>query len=469
MNNLVLVCKSKSLFAIVLLFLIIGKSEGQENVQYDLSYFAVDLSSNSVIANKNVEKPIIPASLMKLVTTATWLEINDINYKFETSFYINGKVENGVLNGDIIIKAGNDATLGSSLFKETNYLKQLEFLKNSFNNKGIYSINGSVIVDLSSMPPPYQPAGRISEDVGNYYAAVPQPLSWRDNIISIELSSPKESGKLCNVVSVYPKVDDINFNSFVLSADNNKDSAYIFIGENKNSFDIRGSIPKSRSSFVIKGVHPLPHKQFVNDFLTTFDNNNIENVEYVYKSVDYNSFNKLTVIKSPNAIDIISVINQKSNNLFADNLFISLSDSEYPWQRWQNSSQIVSDFWKNKGVNTEIIIYDGSGLSPNNRLTTHFLVDILTFVYNSDNYSSFKHSLAEAAVSGTLKNWQNKNVKGKIFAKSGSMQGVMGYAGYLYSKSGNVIAFAIVANNFREPTREIQKQLQQIVEQWIDK
>ncbi len=454
---------SKSYLIILLLFLSINSfAEGN----YNLSYIAVNLSNNEVIEEHNSNLLSTPASLQKLITTATWIESCDTNSVYKTSFFSDGDIKNGVLNGNVIIKAGNDITLGSKYFDDTNSEKVLNFLKNSFNQKGVFSINGKIIVDLSILPPPYQPAGRIIEDIGNYYAATPQGLNWKDNSVDIVLKSSNKVGGLVEIIDHNPKLSGYQVNSYLLSANNSKDSAYVYGNYATQSIDIRGSIPKGRNAFVIRAANPQPHISFINDFTALFEDSNFS-VEYLYEQISTTNLEKMCDITSPSSFEIIKVINQQSNNLFADNVYLSLPVVANPWERWHKSSLFVKSFWQNKEISSSAIIYDGSGLSPNNKLSTKYIVDILKHMYYSENYEFFKNTLAQSGISGTLRRWQNREVHGLIYAKSGSMQGVLGYAGYLYSKKGDIIAFAVIANNFNHKKDILESEIQNIVNRWV--
>lgn len=435
-----------------------------------ISYHVVDLNTDEVLADYNGEKLMTPASLLKLVTTATVLELQGAEKRNSTTIYSRGEVVNGQFRGDLIVKADADGTFGSSHFASTKPDELLRLFKQRLNQLGIYSLDGKIIFDLSVLPPPYQPAGRLIEDISNYYGASPMPLSWRDNSFQIVLKSPSSSGQLCSIVEVVPSFNDLQFNCYVESASNRKDSAYIFGYPGSNIWDIRGSIPSGRDRFIIKGALPHPEKVFADELVHCFDHSSKIQLEYHFQRPAYHTVKEILSIPSPSLSEVIKVVNQKSNNLLADHLFLGLNKAgNNPANRWTAAALITKKFWKSENFDAPFLIYDGSGLSPRNKVSSRFMVDVLKFMNFSSNADLYKNSLAIGGVSGTLRSlWQEERYRGRVFAKSGSMEGVINYAGYLVSNSNREIAFSVMINNYSGSNEVPKEYIVSLISSWID-
>ena len=156
-----------------------------------ISFYAYDLDSNIVVAGLGENKSLVPASTMKLITTATALELLGPGKRFSTSIKYSGEIDsNCVLNGDIYIVGGGDPCLGSERFSE-HYGNFINKWANEIIKLGIDSINGRVIGDASVFSDQMIPSTWIWADLGNYYGAGPCGLSIYENKYKLELKSGK--------------------------------------------------------------------------------------------------------------------------------------------------------------------------------------------------------------------------------------------------------------------------------------
>ena len=134
---------------------------------------------------------------------------------------------------------------------------------------------------------------------------------------------------------------------------------------------------------------------------------------------------------------------------------------------FEKGLQVVEEFFKENGIDTGgLNIYDGSGLSRANMITTNMMTDLLLHMTKLKNYASFFNSLpiaADADDIGSLKNFgRNTIIEKRVFAKTGSISGVRGHSGYVKTQTGKLIAFSIITNNFTgasSPVNEIHKQV----------
>lgn len=451
-----------------------GQSTMVRNIPEALISFLVkDVDSGAIIQAQNAEILMIPASTLKIITTATALNVLGKEFQYTTSVYLQGEIHHETLYGDLIVIGGGDPTFGSSFFAKNPPEIVLQTIKEKLYNAGIRQVNGKIIIDQSIIPDPKYPAGMLWEDMGNYYAAVPTGLTWRDNTFEITLSSPPVSGQLCNIVGTNAIIDGVEFVNYVYSANNRKDSAYIYGYPGMLKWEIRGTIPLGRSQFTIKGANPDPALQFATELAQIIAPGSKTEIvvtkgdERIYLS---DSISRLVDFKSPSLSEIVGVINQKSHNLLADHLFFSLNNRLYTtgdW--WTGSARSVIDFWKTQGLTGPVRIRDGSGLSPKNLISAKYLVDIITRTSQGLNGDIFESSLAVGGKTGTLaRMWQKTEWTGRVLAKSGSMEGVLCYAGIIKTKGNRKLAFCFMVNNFTCPMADIRTLIEWEVGRLID-
>jgi D-alanyl-D-alanine carboxypeptidase/D-alanyl-D-alanine-endopeptidase (penicillin-binding protein 4) len=161
---------------------------------------------------------------------------------------------------------------------------------------------------------------------------------------------------------------------------------------------------------------------------------------------------------SPILKDIISRANKKSVNLLAEHLLLALRVPKDTSGSTRSSVNTLKAFWKSKGMDTDgLFMKDGSGLSRYDAVTPRQLVFILKYMKTKSQYfNSFYESLSIAGVDGTLRNiGLGTNAENNLRAKSGTIENVKSYSGYVTTKSGNMLAFAVIVNNFNCSSSEV--------------
>ncbi|MFO8002268.1 MAG: D-alanyl-D-alanine carboxypeptidase/D-alanyl-D-alanine-endopeptidase [Marinilabilia sp.] len=432
-------------------------AEGQDNGVSEIpshasvSALIVNMTSGDHVFEISPARTLTSASLMKLVTTATALERLEPDHTFSTRFWATGPVENRILKGDLILEGGGDPTLGSRYFDENGPGKVLSQIETFLEKEGIEYIDGAILVDEHYLRGSRYPSRRLWEDMGNYYGAPPAALSWKDNTFKLELTSPSTPGEICHVASTEPHIPGVSFDCRVRAATHKKDSAYIYGVPGMPSYEVRGSIPAGRSSFIIKGAIPEPGLMLAGEVSDLFPE--MEGV--TVSKTDHQSWKKnarlLGEIVSPPLEKIIREINRHSINLAADHILVALgrAGSDTLSTDWDKGLRSIRDHWEKQIGDHYINIRDGSGLAPMNTLSAGFLVDMLHYMYQeSPHFGAFKRSLAQSGGSGTLKNmWKEKGLKGRVFGKSGYMGDVAGYAGYVLRPGEAPLAFAFLVNH----------------------
>jgi len=220
-----------------------------------------DLKTGALLAERLSEKSLTPASTQKLITTAAALELLGSDFRFETEINYDGELTKlGILNGNLIIKGMGDPSLGSKYFKDEEVCKQLAQVIRAL---GVKSIKGKLIVDTDLFKAEI-PRTWIWEDIGNYYGAVPHPMSYKDNTYTLHFTS-QNAGQITTVKTIDNKQTDLEFSNEVLASTVNRDRAYIFGGNTSNKRRIEGTIPQNRSDFKVKGAVSKPASVFAQD------------------------------------------------------------------------------------------------------------------------------------------------------------------------------------------------------------
>ncbi|WP_321299611.1 D-alanyl-D-alanine carboxypeptidase/D-alanyl-D-alanine-endopeptidase [Marinifilum fragile] len=414
-----------------------------------------DVKKGNILAQHNSKMALTPASSQKLITTASALEILGEDYQFKTLIEADGNIENGTLKGNLIIKGGGDPALESKYFESQQNIANR--IVSKLKTLNINTIDGRILVDNSYFVPSI-PRTWIWEDIGNYYGAVPNAINYRDNMYTLFFKSG-QAGSKTKIWKTAPRNTGLDFDNQVVSSEINRDLAYIFGGNTSKLRRIEGSIPQNRDDFKVKGAFLHPEMALIEDLKAELKNSNIRVLNQ--KSKHKTNRKELFEILSPKVKDIVYWTNQKSVNLFADQLLFEIGQKQNEQADWETGVRTINEFWSTKSIETKYQnLLDGSGLSHFNAISAEFFSQILTFMYHSNNYDAFFSSLPVAGKSGTLKYFgKDSDIANNWMAKTGSMTGVRTYCGYLKNSKGKPYIVCILINNHHCSSKELNNKL----------
>jgi D-alanyl-D-alanine carboxypeptidase/D-alanyl-D-alanine-endopeptidase (penicillin-binding protein 4) len=440
-----------------------------------ISFLAVDTKTGEVVSEHNPDLSLMPASTMKVITTATALEVLGKYYTFKTNLEYSGTIDtiNRVLNGNLYIKGGADPTLGSKYYNKNGRFDFIEQWLSTIKKNKIDSITGMIIADASRYDYEIAVPKWTWEDIGNYYGTGANGLTAFDNLYNIYFQSPSLPGKLTKIARIEPEIPGLEILNEVVSSNSWEDNAYIFGAPYRYLHIIRGEIPKGRNEFHVKGAIPDPANYlawYFNNELklsgvkTSNKTTTIRLLELKGDTVEEKR-HKLDVYTSPYLISIINITNKKSINLFAEHLFNEISYKLKGIGSNRIAIDAVTDFWNAKGMDTDgFYVRDGSGLTRFSSVTAKQMVFVLRYMKKSKNSKEFYESLAVSGKSGTMRSvGRNTIAQGKVHAKSGSIRRVRTYVGYADTKSGRELAFAMNISNYNCTDSDARRKLTQLI------
>jgi len=444
------------------------------NKNAKISFKAIDLATGKEVASYNSSLAIPSASTTKLFSTATAFELLGSNFTTSTRIYCKGKIgKDSVLYGDIYIRGGGDVSLGSRFFCEKG--KELAFLNrwtDSLKAKGIKKIQGSVICDGSEFGYAGTPKSWNWDDIGNYYGAAAQGVNFYDNTIKIYFKT-KSVGQKSQVLEIFPKISNFSFKNDVIAGKVSDDNVIVFGANYSLNRYAQGSLPINQERFEVKGSMPDPEFQLAEEWVKVLqlrglivrDGAKGLRLDEKQEKINYGAETKfLFQEKSKSVKEIAYWANFKSVNLFAEGLLNYIGLLQKNDGSTNTSIHALEKFWLGK-INIEgLILKDGCGLSKENAISATHFCDLLKYLYSSKNYSDFKSTLPIAGVSGTIKNLcKGQAGEGRIFAKSGTISKVKSYAGYVVSKTGKNIAFAITVNNYSGSNSQVITEIEKVL------
>lgn len=404
--------------------------------------YVADLSTGHAIEKENAGKSMIPASILKSVTSATALNLLKENFRYNTDVVLQGDLLDGVLYGNLVVRASGDPTIESSHFSaEPGFDKMIvEELK----SRNISTIKGEILVDEDMFSDTGQCPQWVIEDTGWDYGAGFYGFNYKNNTFRLyteDLTTVPEVPYIDVIVDRTTSGTDIergiNSDLYIVSGKN---------VENKN-FCITTTMNSPSTVFVYN-----LRKRLLDEGITVEDNI-IE---------PCNGETALLRYKSPVNTEMLRVMMFKSDNMMAEATLRAFA----PGQNRDAAIKKELTFWKNCGISTDFIkIADGSGLARVDRVTPKFIADVLVYMAKSPLADTYVNLFPKAGREGTVKNFlKNTVLDGKLVLKSGSMNGVHCYAGYKLGRNGKPThAIVIIVNNFFCSRDALRKEMQRFL------
>lgn len=416
-----------------------------------LGIAVLDVESGRILKTSNASSSLIPASLMKVPTTATALKVFGEDYRFTTELCYSGSIQDGVLNGDVLIIGGGDPSLGGGRPSGALDLDALlARWADAIQRAGIKSIKGNIVGE-ESLAPGAEPSPYWQwNDIGNYYGAGAGGLIINENKYTLRLQRTANVGGKPKVVSYDPDPGQLRWTNLLTSgASNSGDQSYIFGAPGTMDRVIRGTIPAGKGTFKVKGSLPNPAKHAADWLAEVLEDRGIEvSGDAIAASIPSarTTATSIDSYESPPLKELVKQTNFKSVNLFAEALFNALGRHWGISDDPEKVGERIVEYWEERGLDTDgWQQLDGSGLTMRNMITPLQMTQVLQFSAASAIPSSLPRVGKEGTVRGVLR---NQTSAARIRAKSGTLARSKGFCGYVETSDGKQIAFTIIANNF---------------------
>lgn len=423
------------------------------------SLYVIDAATGKVVFDKNSQIGLAPASTQKIITAATAFELLGKEYKYRTEFWLR-KYESFSRTQVILINPSGDPTFGS--WRYTNTTPQFVYDKLSAIIKLPDIIPYSLVFQVyrKRFDAENIPDGWIWQDIGNYYGAGSGALNWKENQSDIELSAGNSAGDPVNVISVDSTVGILRIkNQLKTGPKGSGDNAYYYFFYGNSTFSLpvlKGTIPAGEKKFKISVAVADPFTFFINDL----KKNKLAEGGHSFMADFYHTVDSVSVLKgdklvythySPSLDSIIYWFLKKSVNLYGEALIKTFAYEKNGFGSTDGGVKIVKDFWKQKGIDDdELNVSDGSGLSPQNRVTTHAQVEILKYAKKKEWFPYFYDGLPDY---------------NGMKMKSGTIRDVKGFCGYHKAKDGKEYIFSFLVNNYNGKTSGVVNKMYKVLDE----
>ena len=446
----------------------------------------------------NADKLLIPASNMKLISTGAALYALGPDYRYETVIGHDGEIIDGTLHGNLYIVGGGDPTIGSKDSIAVDIERTFRQWKAMLDNAGIKRIEGHIVGDGRWLDGMMEEPTWMMNDAGTYYGTGVTGLMFYENMLSFNVSAGKTIGEMPSITPYYPIAPWIEVRyDCSTGMKGTGDKLYMFTGDLAPVAEIRGTFGIDRAAKRVDFANKYPEytcAAYFHEWLET------EGTECSAGAADFRlekgwidtAFEDSTALKdlkvlgstlSPRLERIVFETNHASNNLFAETLMRTLGKDFRGSSCYDSSYVALDDILKELKVNKgPVQIQDGSGLSRQNYISPDFICDFLEAMAGTEVWDEYMESLPSPGFDGSL----NYNMSGypatfraRIKVKSGSMNGVRCYSGYILPSGfshgakeigsqtdglpADTIIFSIMTNSCTSPTWKVRPMLDRLM------
>lgn len=410
---------------------------------------------------RNASNAFLPASNQKIFTTAAALDALGSDYRYRTALYFDGQVEGSVLKGNLVLRGSGDPTFGSELVPGEDPLRQWA---QDLADMGVTRIEGRIVGDDNVFDDRSYAEGwdiefvtaSASREVGVSISG----LAWNDNVVLVRIraSAPGRPPRITMQPDGF-----LDFQNRMVTANRRRGIAITTRRDFRNErITLQGSLPRAyRGSIGVPAANPTLLAATV---LTKYLRERGIDVQGEPADIDdlvnfrYDREQPLFARVSPPLLDILHIVNKKSNNFYAEQVFRTYA----PGGSAEGAENRIKQLLAEAGAPISgIAARDGSGLSRKNMITPRAMGHLLAWMYDHEERDAFLGSLARGGERGSTLRYRLSRTP--VRAKTGSLQFVRTLSGYVTTQDGQTLAFAIFANNCTGSTYRITQTIDRLV------
>jgi D-alanyl-D-alanine carboxypeptidase/D-alanyl-D-alanine-endopeptidase (penicillin-binding protein 4) len=463
----------------------------------------VSLSSGKVLYARDADKLFTPASNTKLFTTAAALALIGPDYTFRTTIETNGALDtHGRLTGDLVLVGRGDPNLSGRELPYTLHtqrndhpIRVLEQLADTLAQKGVKYVDGDIIADDSYFAFERYGEGWSQDDLVWADGAPVSALTINDNVVFVNILPADRPGDRA-FVSVTPFADYYRIDNRIITTPAGT-GRKIFINREPGStvLTLWGNMPLDdaganealaiedpaqfaaslfRQLLEVRGIavygkQRTRHTELSSLSTLTITASAARGGDSPSQSLQTQPL-VLASYQSKPLIEDVRVINKVSQNLHAEILLRLLGREKGTAGTVEGGLEVLRGFLNQVGVpSDQYAFYDGSGLSRQNLVTPHTVVQLLRYANSQPWGASFRDTLPLAGTDGSLSDrFKDGDLQGRLRAKTGSLGGVKSLSGYATTNRGDQVAFSILSNNLNLPDKRISETIDSIVATIMD-
>ncbi|HYO47977.1 MAG TPA: D-alanyl-D-alanine carboxypeptidase/D-alanyl-D-alanine-endopeptidase [Gemmatimonadota bacterium] len=401
---------------------------------------------------RSADRALLPASNMKLYTTAAAFDRLGPDFQYTTSLYADGPVlPGGILDGNLILAGRGDPSNSGRFFGDSaTYV--FDRFADELRRVGVRRVTGRLIGDASYFDDELAAPGWESGNLLWWYGARANALSFNDNVVTMEIRAGASVGDPVGV-SFHPRADGLRVANRATTS-GRRGGRSIGIGRRPDidGYEIWGRIPL--------GGGPVRYVVAVEDpptFALSVMRGRLERAGISVTGRDQVVYDRDLLPQrprrlvashvSPRLVDLVRVVNKRSQNFFAEQILKTLGAMVEGEGSFDEGADVVRELLRGFGISSQsVAIEDGSGLSRNDIVTARTTAELLVAMRSHPEFDDYYDSLLIAGVDGDPRRLNSAAAIGNVHTKTGTLRGVSALSGYATTRDGELLAFSVITN-----------------------
>lgn len=426
-----------------------------------------DADTGERLFSRNIDRPMVPASNLKLLTTAAAVAELGADWRFATRLLGTAALDaEGVLRGDLVLWGSGDPSLRRDVFDAAGLPDPALHLAGLAYQAGLRRVDGSLLIDEGYLDrevlhPDWDPA-----DLTHDYAAPISALSIHGNCLDLWVDGSRGTTapalRLETLVDGYKLRNEVDF-----SPRANRLAVGALRPDAGSRVTVRGEISRDEEyRFRVPVVDPPLF--FGRCLGAALRDRGIAVERGLQRETGAASLHPGAVVLAEHLASLewpVRLANKESDNSMADHLFKVLGAERGGQGSFAGGERAVRGFLRDRvGTSTDgVVLRDGSGLSAGNRVTARAMVDTLVAMQTMDEPERglFLRSLPVSGLDGSLRQRLGEApYRGAVHAKTGWISGASALSGFVQTASGRVLAFSVIINGLKPGQNKAMKAVQ---------
>lgn len=446
--------------------------------QVHFGVLAVDAATGKTLYARNAHRKFVPASNQKILVTSTALSLLGPDYRYESALWSNGTLEDGVLDGDLVMVGMGDPTLSQPFWPSGEVA--MVALADSLRAAGVRRVTGALVVDatrwdsttvgptweVEDLPFAYGSTGGVFAldhgeitvvAIGGQVEGDPVTVNWSplgspDFVVTHLTTAPSDSSTRVRP-DYLPESHKLVLEGRVATAATDtlrfalRDPVRQAVATLARLLDQRG-IEVDGGSRVAWDDGAVPNEGCEAGRIPTCPETR-----------------RIAGLRSPPLSEIVEAILEPSQNWMTEQLIRTLGAELGERGSWREGTDVVTRFLVDEvGIDSlDVAPRDGSGLSAYNLVTPRALVRILQYMAAGPNGEMYRHALAEPGEKDSTLERRLTELQGRVFAKTGTISNVNSLSGYLVGKDGREVVFSLLSNGSGLPSSRVRAALDDVI------
>lgn len=415
----------------------------------------VDPERADTLYSRDAGKLFVPASNMKIVTSAVALDMLGADFTYATPVLARGELRGGFLDGDLLIAGRGDPSVSDAIAGDA--MLPLRALADSLWSRGLRRVRGRVLPFGEAFPDANAGTGWAWDDFDEPYGAVVDELLFNEGFSAIHVTGGATAGAAATArTSPARTFPALRVEATTVSRGGADSVARLEARKDSLRGDVivSGSIPVGDTATLFV-THRDPAAAFVAAFREALRDRGIAVADSAVPAA--NRVDTLVVLRSPPLTVILPWFLKPSQNQIGEMLIKTVGLVRADTGTWAVSRRIAGERLRAWGARPDgFVLVDGSGLSRMDLLSPETIVHVLDAMRRAPTFATYWDALPVAGFDGTLSNrMRGTRAEANVHGKTGTLSNVRSLSGYVRTQDGRLLLFSILCNNYVVPTSAI--------------